>query len=455
MEDILGIIESISNINNSLVIVVANESKMSEEDNSKYLNFKEKVIQKIYNVDHYSCTAINEILNNSINSLNVDENLKQNISLATLDIFNSHNINNLRTLEKGLNFVKLLMKHINFLELTNNEIFQLITISLAIVIEKIEKNYCKKKQEQKENEKNLNLLQSILENQGKELPYYIINNYLKEPALFSGKSTLIEFLINIYDDLNLDENFQAINKLYADLHTIREKNEDILTFYLPEDKLKERINTFYRDYVLKTNESIDVHNWFKQLNEFYYYAEIIGMQNIFKDKEINEAMDNYLKNLEIKEGLFYLLDRHVPLEIKSDKMKKINTILNNKITNKYYNSCIDKILNETKEGIFEIKNLDTLYSLFSENEFEGKNQIIEKITKNSYFIPDLNYELNEDKWRWTHSIWSKAQSYRTFRDNRFENVISILLKKATKLGKYRIKSLNSQYVIILEEINKK
>ena len=136
-------------------------------------------------------------------------------------------------------------------------------------------------------------------------------------------------------------------------------------------------------------------------------------------------------------------------------MKKINTILNNKITNKYYNSCIDKILNETKEGIFEIKNLDTLYSLFSENEFEGKNQIIEKITKNSYFIPDLNYELNEDKWRWTHSIWSKAQSYRTFRDNRFENVISILLKKATKLGKYRIKSLNSQYVIILEEINKK
>ena len=142
MEAILGIIESISNIKNSLIIVVANENKITEKEKSIYLNFSEKVIQKIYNVDRYSYTAINTILKNSIDAIDIDKELKKIISSATLEIFNSNYVNNLRTLEKGLNFVKLLIKHINFLELglTNKQIFELIIISLAIVIEDIEKN---------------------------------------------------------------------------------------------------------------------------------------------------------------------------------------------------------------------------------------------------------------------------------------------------------------------------
>ena len=153
MEAILGIIESISNINNSLIIVVANENKIIEEEKSIYLSFSEKVIQKIYNVDHYSHTAMKEILNNSIESIEIDKKLKKIISNSTFEIFNSDYVNNLRTLEKGLNFVKLLIKHINFskLGLTDKQIFQLITISLAIVIEDIEKRYSNKELKQKEN----------------------------------------------------------------------------------------------------------------------------------------------------------------------------------------------------------------------------------------------------------------------------------------------------------------
>ena len=142
MEAILGIIESISNIKNSLIIVVANENKITEKEKSIYLNFSEKVIQKIYNVHRYSYTALDKILKNSIHAIDIDKELKEIISSATLKIFNSDYVNNLRTLEKGLNFVKLLIKHINFSELglTNKQIFELITISLAIVIEDIEKN---------------------------------------------------------------------------------------------------------------------------------------------------------------------------------------------------------------------------------------------------------------------------------------------------------------------------
>lgn len=388
MEAILGIIESISNINNLLIIVVANENKIIEEEKSIYLSFSEKVIQKIYNVDHYSHTAMKEILNNSIESIEIDKKLKQIISNSTFEIFNSDYVNNLRTLEKGLNFVKLLIKHINFskLGLTDKQIFQLITISLAIVIEDIEKRYSNKELKQKENVKKENILEDFWKEPEKKLSYNIINNYLKENALFSPKSTLIEFIINIYYDLDLDRNFQKINNWYKDLHLIITKKEDIDNFYLEEDKLRQRIEEFYSKYVLEKNDIIDVNNWFQKLNELCYYAEIIGIQDKFKYEEINKAIDKYLEKSEIMEDPRYLLRRNGLRKIKNEEMKKINEVLIFKIINKYYNSCIDNILEETERGRFEIEKLEKLNTLFGLNNFEGKNKIIERIAENSYFI---------------------------------------------------------------------
>ena len=432
MEAILGIIESISNIKNSLIIVVANENKINEKEKSIYLNFSEKVIQKIYNVDRYSYTAIDKILKNSIDTIDIDKKLKKIISSATLEIFNSNYVNNLRTLEKGLNFVKLLIKHINFLELglTNKQIFQLIIISLAIVIEDIKKKYS-----------------------NSELSRNIIKNYLKENELISYKYTLIEFIINIYYDLDLNESFQKINNWYKDLHLIRTKKEDIDNFYLGEDELRQRIEEFYSKYVLEKNDIIDVYNWLQKLNELYYYAEIIEAEDKFKYEEINEAMDKYLEKSEILKDPRYLIRRNRPREIRNEEMKKINEVLIFKMTNKYYNNCINDILEENEKGRFEIDKLERLKSLFNLNDFEGKNKIIERIAENSYFIPDLNYNLTQEEWTWTHSIWRIAQDYIIHNniglDNSFKENVSELLKKSTKIGRYRIESLNSQYGIIL------
>lgn len=455
MEAILGIIESISNIKNSLIIVVANENKITEKEKSIYLNFSEKVIQKIYNVDRYSYTAIDKILKNSIDAIDIDKELKKIISSATLKIFNSDYVNNLRTLEKGLNFVKLLIKHINFSELglTNKQIFELITISLAIVIEDIEKKYSNKELKQKESLDKVDILESVLREHKNELSRNIMKNYLKENELFSYKYTLIEFIINIYYDFDLNESFQKINNWYKDLHLIRTKKEDIDNFYLGENELRQRIEEFYSKYVLEKNDIIDVNNWLQKLNELYYYAEIIEVEDKFKYEEINEAIDKYLKKSEILEDPRYLIRRNRLREIRNEEMKKINEVLISKITNKYYNNCIDDVLAENKKGRFEIDKLERLKSLFNSNDFEGKNKIIERIAENLYFIPDLNYNLTGEEWTWTHSIWRMAQDYiidnNIGLDNSFKKIISELLKKSTKIGRYRIESLNSQYGINL------
>lgn len=455
MEAILGIIESISNIKNSLIIVVANENKITEKEKSIYLNFSEKVIQKIYNVHRYSYTALDKILKNSIHAIDIDKELKEIISSATLKIFNSDYVNNLRTLEKGLNFVKLLIKHINFSELglTNKQIFELITISLAIVIEDIEKKYSNKELKQKESLDKVDILESVLREYKNELSRNIMKKYLKENELFSYKYTLIEFIINIYYDLDLNESFQKINNWYKDLYLIKTKKEDIDNFYLGEDELRQRIEEFYSKYVLEKNDIIDVNNWLQKLNELYYYAEIIEAEDKFKYEEINEAIDKYLEKSEIVEDPRYLIRRNRPREIRNKEMKKINEVLIFKITNKYYNSCIDNILEGTEKGIFEREKLEKLKTLFDLNNFEGKNKIIERIAENSYFIPDLNYNLSKEEWNWAHSIWRIVQLYSEGNniglDNSFKKIVSELLKKSTKIGRYRIESLNSQYGIIL------
>lgn len=61
--------------------------------------------------------------------------------------------------------------------------------------------------------------------------------------------------------------------------------------------------------------------------------------------------------------------------------------------------------------------------------------------------------MSKEEWNWAHSIWRIVQLYSEGNniglDNSFKKIVSELLKKSTKIGRYRIESLNSQYGIIL------
>ena len=58
----MGLFESLSSIEKVDVILIANSEKMLPEDKSKFNNFKEKVIEKIYNIDEYSEKAESSII---------------------------------------------------------------------------------------------------------------------------------------------------------------------------------------------------------------------------------------------------------------------------------------------------------------------------------------------------------------------------------------------------------
>lgn len=450
IEDILGTIETLSEIDNINVILVANENKIEEYDKNKFLNFKEKIIQKTYNIHKYSKDTPKEITKHLLKDVKLQNNIDVSIiSKNIIEVFENHPVNNLRTLEKGVNFVNLILRYIDFQELDSSEIKDIIIAALSVVIETIEGTYINKENKQKDE----SLVERIINDSGNKLISCIIKNYFKEQYFISKKSTIVNLLLDIYQDKDVQVNFEKLNKYYKDLHTIDETKEEIDLFYMSEEQLEEKIDNFYNNYILKADKTLDINNWFKKLNEIYTYAKAIGKEKIFKDEDILKAMDIYLENLQVNEGLFYILDRHIPHQISEDKMLEYNKQLNEKITEKYYAKSIENIVKKIEENDFNAENLDRLYTIYTEDHIKfDKQKIINIMEDNKYFIPNLNYEISDKIWSWAHSIWEKERSYKQYRDNGFEKCVKGLLQNSTAIGKYRIESLNRQYGINIDDV---
>ncbi len=457
IESVLGLIESVSKFKKVNIILIANEKEIPENDMPKYQSFKEKVIQKTYIIDEYSDTALESVINKiKLNKINT--RLKVSLKKELKTFFKTHKITNLRTVEKGMKFLNFIFNKIDIKNLTEAELYDISIMALAIVIEKIEHLYSKDIQSNEEkNEDKLNIERLVIEEKG-ELASCIIKNYFKEQITISIKFNIINPLLDIYEDKNINENINKIDNYYIYIKESADNQNKISEenmFYLSEENQQKIINNFYINSILKINPNLDINSWFKSFNHIYTNASRIDMQNVFKEDDVIKAMDLYLENLKIKEPLFYLLQKHIPFEFRSDKMKMYNQILNEKIKNKYYENYLKLVVEDVKGKKYNTENLEIIFSIYKEKDFTKKNVIIKEIEKNNYFIPNLNNDISEESWRFAHKIWHEMQYLKDNTDNKFECYIKELLKSPsiTKVGKYRVNSLNLQYNINIE--NKK
>lgn len=457
IESVLGLIESVSKFKKVNIILIANEKEIPENDMPKYQSFKEKVIQKTYIIDEYSDTALESVINKiKLNKINT--RLKVSLKKELKTFFKTHKIKNLRTVEKGMKFLNFIFNKIDIKNLTEAELYDISIMALAIVIEKIEHLYSKDIQSNEEkNEDKLNIERLVIEEKG-ELASCIIKNYFKEQITISIKFNIINPLLDIYEDKNINENINKIDNYYIYIKESADNQNKISEenmFYLSEENQQKIINNFYINSILKINPNLDINSWFKSFNHIYTNASRIDMQNVFKEDDVIKAMDLYLENLKIKEPLFYLLQKHIPFEFRSDKMKMYNQILNEKIKNKYYENYLKLVVEDVKGKKYNTENLEIIFSIYKEKDFTKKNVIIKEIEKNNYFIPNLNNDISEESWRFAHKIWHEMQYLKDNTDNKFECYIKELLKSPsiTKVGKYRVNSLNLQYNINIE--NKK
>ncbi len=442
MEDLLGIIEEFSKIKNTYIILIANETEIAyinEKDYKIYSSFKEKIVQKTFNITNYSNSARKNIIKSTLNEIDNIEN-QEDILIYIESFLSKHRILNLRTIEKSMKFLKFILCEVDLKELKKIEIKAIIVVALSIVIEKIKNlNY-------KESDKKDNISQWNTD----DLTTRVIVNYLKELPLISDKKIIVKILIDIYDDIEMDNNFKKLINYFKSEQSENSKEKSL--FYKSKEELKKYIQEFYNSSILNVNQYLDIDMWLKKFAEVNYYAVIINNKNWYKEDEIEKAIDKYVENisdiqLEVKNNVYRLVHLN---QYKDSTIEEICELINQKIYNKYIDNLIYQIAEKKKENKYDEQLIENLFEIYTIKNGNSIQKIIDALDENNFFLPNLNENLSEESWGVTHAIWNNMQNTTEKRDNKFELFVQELLKSSDEIGTYRITSLNKQYNIQLD-----
>lgn len=428
MNELMGFFETLSNIENVELILIANTEKFSDEDKENFENFKEKLIEKEYKVDSYSSIAEKAIISQNLN-INLD------ILQIVENYFKKCNVNNLRTLKKCIDFIKQNNNYINLGDLNHEQIKDIVELEICIVIEKLEKNYLQETQEK----------ERIIPIYNDKIVPYINNKYFKNANPYY-KNRIISHLAKIYDDIEIEENAKSINCIYDEINNPQiESIEKIDPFYLSKEQLKQRIQIFNNTYMNKISDNLDIYSWFKKLSYLYSYAEKVSLQQNLSDEDILNTIDLYIKNIDTSQHIQTMHTHLWDSDLKTEEMKKYYTIIQDKILYGYYEKLFKELKNDFYSNNYDEDKYSKLINILNEKEDVIIN-IKKALYQEEFFIPNLNEELNEKIWGYTHNIWNKMQ----FIDDKsdFIKVVRKRLDDASELGKYRLESLNKYYHII-------
>ena len=443
MEEILGLIEELNGIKGIYVIVISNEKEIGrtdKQDKEIYDSFKEKIIQKTFNVTGYSMQARKNIINNVLQKIdNIDD--KEDLLVYIENFLNKHTVLNLRTIEKSMNYMRFVLLNIDVSKLKKDEIRSIIIASLAIVIETIEKIYYKEPTKE----------DTIGQLYMNDFCNRIIINYFKEQSLISDKGFIVSTLVDIYEDQNIKSNFNRLENYFENEHST---NNNVSLFYKSKNELEKSFSDFYNNSVVVANELLDLDMWLKKYAEIKYYAKIIGKDDLFEKSKIEAAIDKYIDKIpniesEIQKNTyrFYHLDQYQDADI-----KKLCDTVNEKVTKKFNEVLIKELKNDRDNNQYDEQKIFKLFQQYSFNNKDNIQQVINLLYDNKFFLPNLNDTLTEKSWSFTHSIWSSMKDYKDCRDNKFEKYVVELLKNVDKVGKYRIESLNNQYGIDISNL---
>lgn len=438
MSEILGVIEEFKEIENVNIIMIANQEEI---DDKVYTKFKEKVIQKTYNITEYSDDARKNILNKYILEITEIKNTEKLEEILNT-FYRKHKLKNLRTMEKSLIFLKYMYYNIDFSNLTEQDIKNLIIVSLAVVIEMEEKLYISIEEQR-------NTQETIFSEQLKSINGCIIKNYLNELVIGNNKQDIIEYILNIYNDINSEENFRRICEFFDDAHKFSESKTDEPLFYKSEEELRLSIQKFYELNIKNIDVNLNINNWFKKFAEVYIYSKKINLAGIFNEEEIKKCIENYVSAMKSVDISNHNMGWHrmIFMEDKDEFLIRINEYIDQCMLNKYYLQQINLLEKSNNENAIE-----ELLNIYQIENVKDKEYILNILKEKRFFIPDLNSSLTETTWGFAHTIWSKMNSCREKRDTKFEEVVKNLLKVANTIGTYRIESLNNQYKIDINEM---
>lgn len=211
--ELLGFIEELKN-SGYIVIVISDETKI--KDKKQYNDFKEKVIDKTYNILENEQDTIGVLV---FKGIEIDEDIRN----STLNFIEKHKIINLRTMQRANKFIRQI---INNIEIKDNNIkIDIILSCLAICSENSDNLYFSREKEnyeklQEEKMKEANTDNFSLDIKIDETKKCIDNVNYRIINCYDLEKDLVEWLYAIFIGKNKLDNKELFNSYLINRRSI-------------------------------------------------------------------------------------------------------------------------------------------------------------------------------------------------------------------------------------------
>lgn len=437
IEDILGVIEQISLNEKTKIVLIGDENKIAEEDFEIWSSFKEKIIEKQYNVSSFSKDAINSIVISKLKKYIDEEELKEFIE----NFIEKFPISNLRTIKKAVNlFLEIVNTHLK--KQFKNINLVLLKTCLAVVIEKTE-NLFEPKSEEKNKEENSVLDDSFFDLSEINIESRIEMHYFNSSLGMNKQAALIHYILLIYDGTYTSNTLDDFNKV---IEKYLCRNEEKAIFYLDENKIKQIVLNKYNWIIEEKYEYTCLDEFINDIFSILEWYDVFELE-CDNEKLKQSIFEILFKNYYDKQKEFHenIVDRFELKFKENNKLKEYIEEYNKKVEEKYYEDKLEEIEKTFNDKEFDIGKVSWLSQvLIQDNKEVHIERFMKKARKNNYFLADMTEEISEDIWGWIHYIWSIFYKYmpQKYKDE-INNYVNSL-KNDNKLNNFRINILQQK-----------
>lgn len=445
IEDIMGLIEEFSTLEKVKIAIIGDESNIDKDDKVKWEKFKEKIIEKEYKIDCFSYDAIESIVINRLSLYISKDNLEEFIS----SFLSKHKTKNLRTINKGINlFIEIVENYVK--EKYDETVYLTILKNcMSVAIEYTEELY--KPKEEDKNSKDTT--KSWAYNFDSEIPSRIVSHYFGSIFMNHKDASILDYVIKFYNSETTDEIVENFNNVLKNYINIKEEKN---IFYLSEKEIISKVEKTYNDiqtkkYVITTLEEFidDIYNLLNYNNVFslgYKFDTISkNINNILFAQYYDVAKEEYQNQVDT-----FSLIKH-----ESKELYEVLNKYNEEVSKKYAIDKIDFIVTKYKTCDLNTDYLSFLkWKFIQQNSQNAKEYFFKCCKENNFLLPNLDKELQENEWAWTHQIW---YLYHDFLDTKYKiqlNNYAEELKLKSNLVKYRVNALQEYRPLIQKNKDK-
>ncbi|WP_216827861.1 KAP family NTPase [Alkalihalobacterium elongatum] len=407
IKEILGLIDSLSKIENIKTVLIAAKDQMEEKDKEVFKKYQEKAIDRTYTIEEYADDAPVNILEEQV--WNVISVLAENFKF-----------NNLRTFEKTNLFIKevvdILGEEVFTEKFTTNDLYRMCYATVFYNIEHKSEMILLDTKETKSDFRNA---------------YYT-----------SGESGVIEYLTNYILKNSLDNAmskniFHHIKKWYETGSYSREKIVNIITsinsyeekprnFFSSEQEILELID-HARNYIKNINGNESIEEVISRLSTSFAWCDVLSVDfGISNEEIVTNVKNNISQSIDIEKNAFQNEINLWHFHIESEEALKVVRLINEEFKIEYYNQLLQRIEKCFYEGSYHkytyIKDLSD--SIISLKEKTIRDKILKSLSENRYFFPIPSGQITEELWNWCHRInrlikninqdWEQEGYYGTF-----------------------------------------